>query len=101
MAHFPASRCHTCRRFGAWRKMRVNRGQEVVIGGYTPSDRNFDGLIFGYYDNLPEARSGIWGAGLKAAKMKDCRRVKPILVGNLRSRNGRQMVIRGTHGSSG
>jgi hypothetical protein len=29
-------------RSGAWRKMRVNKGQELVIGGYTPSDKNFD-----------------------------------------------------------
>jgi len=35
---------------GAWRKMRVNQGQEFVIGGYTPSARNFDALIFGYYE---------------------------------------------------
>jgi bifunctional non-homologous end joining protein LigD len=105
-------------RSGAWQKMRVNRGQEFVIGGYTPSDRNFDAMIFGYYNggklqyvartrngftpssrehlfkklkplevkecpfaNLPEARSGRWGAGLTAAKMKDCRWLKPVLVG--------------------
>ena len=37
-------------RSGAWRKMRVNRGQEFVIGGYTPTARGFDALIFGYYD---------------------------------------------------
>lgn len=37
-------------RSGAWRKMRVNQGQEFVIGGYTPSARSFDALIFGYYD---------------------------------------------------
>jgi DNA ligase D-like protein (predicted ligase) len=37
-------------RSGAWLKMRVNRGQEFVIGGYTPGPRNFDALIFGYYD---------------------------------------------------
>ena len=36
-------------RSGAWQKMRINRGQEFVIGGYTPSDRNFDAMIFGYY----------------------------------------------------
>jgi bifunctional non-homologous end joining protein LigD len=36
-------------RSGAWQKMRVNRGQEFVIGGYTPSGANFDALIFGYY----------------------------------------------------
>lgn len=106
------------RRPGSWQKMRINRGQEFVIGGYTPSDRNFDALIFGYYKdgklqyvartrngftpssreqlfrklkplevkhcpftNLPEARSGRWGAGLTAAKMEDCRWLKPDLVG--------------------
>src|ERR1700733_9636324 len=36
-------------RSGAWRKMRVNQGQELVIAGYTPSDRNFDALVIGYY----------------------------------------------------
>jgi hypothetical protein len=30
--------------------MRVNRGQEFVIGGYTPSPKNFDPLMFGYYE---------------------------------------------------
>ncbi|MFL6354833.1 MAG: ATP-dependent DNA ligase, partial [Bryobacteraceae bacterium] len=35
-------------RSGAWLKMRVNRGQEFVIGGYTVGPKNFDALIFGY-----------------------------------------------------
>jgi DNA ligase D-like protein (predicted ligase) len=38
-------------RSGAWQKMRVNQGQELVIGGYTPSDKNFDALVIGYYEN--------------------------------------------------
>jgi DNA ligase D-like protein (predicted ligase) len=38
------------RRSGAWLKMRVNQGQEFVIGGYTPGARHFDALIFGYYE---------------------------------------------------
>src|SRR3954452_18525707 len=33
------------------------------------------------FGNLPEARSGRWGAGLTAAKMKDCQWLKPELVG--------------------
>ena len=37
-------------RSGAWMKMRVNRGQEFVIGGYTRGTHSFDALIFGYYD---------------------------------------------------
>jgi bifunctional non-homologous end joining protein LigD len=105
-------------RSGAWQKMRVNQGQEFVIGGYTVGSKTFDALIFGYYDgdsliyaartrngftpvvraqlmkkfrgleskecpfaNLPESKSGRWGAGLTKAKMKDCRWVKPMLVG--------------------
>src|SRR5689334_20705236 len=105
-------------RSGMWQKMRVNQGQEFVIGGYTASAKNFDALIFGYYKdtqliyaartrngftpasreklfrqfrgmeinrcpfaNLPEARSGRWGQGLTAEKMKDCRWLRPVLVG--------------------
>ena len=104
-------------RSGAWQKMRVNRGQEFVIGGYTVGTKTFDALIFGYYEgdrliyaartrngftpavreqlfkrfrgleikdcpfvNLPETKSGRWGAGLTAAKMKDCRWLEPVLV---------------------
>ncbi len=37
-------------RSGAWMKMRVNRGQEFVIGGYTIGTKTFDALIFGYYE---------------------------------------------------
>lgn len=34
-------------RSGAWLKMRVNRGQEFVIGGYTVGGATFDALVFG------------------------------------------------------
>ena len=37
-------------RSGAWQKMRVNQGQEFVIGGYTVGTKTFDALIFGYYE---------------------------------------------------
>jgi DNA ligase D-like protein (predicted ligase) len=104
-------------RSGAWMKMRVNAGQELVIGGYTPSPKNFDALVIGYYDdgkliyaartrngftpasrvelfkklkpleikecpftNLPEKKAGRWGAGLTAAKMAECRWLKPVTV---------------------
>jgi len=35
-------------RSGTWQKMRVTRGQEFVIGGYTLGETNFDALMFGY-----------------------------------------------------
>jgi hypothetical protein len=31
-------------------KMRVNEGQEFVIGGYTVGGRALDSLVFGYYE---------------------------------------------------
>ena len=37
-------------RSGAWMKMRVNRGQEFVIGGYTLGTKTFDALVLGYYE---------------------------------------------------
>jgi DNA ligase D-like protein (predicted ligase) len=37
------------KRTGAWVKCRVNRGQELVIGGYLPGPHGFDSLIVGYY----------------------------------------------------
>ena len=37
-------------RSGAWMKMRINRGQEFVIGGYTIGTRAFDALVIGYYE---------------------------------------------------
>ena len=29
--------------------MRINKGQELVIGGYVPAPKNFDSIIVGYY----------------------------------------------------
>jgi bifunctional non-homologous end joining protein LigD len=48
-------------RSGAWQKMRMNRGQEFVIGGHTHGTSTFDALIFGYYhgdDLIYVARTG-------------------------------------------
>ena len=98
--------------------MRVNQGQEFVIARYTPSPKNFDALVIGYYQadkliyaartrngftpasradlfkklkpleikgcrfaNLPEKKAGRWGVGLTAAKMAECRWLRPTLVG--------------------
>jgi len=56
--------------------------------GFTPSSREklfkrFKGLdvVRCPFANLPEAKAGRWGVGLTAEKMKDCRWLKPILVG--------------------
>ena len=118
VAKNPKSIYEPGKRSGAWKKLRINRGQEFVIGGYTIGGRGFDALIFGYYDKdglrfaaktrngftpasraalvkkmtplltdacpfigLPEKRAGRWGQGITAEKMKDCRWLRPELVG--------------------
>jgi bifunctional non-homologous end joining protein LigD len=112
-----SSRYEPGKRSGAWQKMRMNRSQDFVIGGYTIGGEPFDAVVFGYYDadrfvyaartrngftpairsslmkrfreleiaecpftNLPELKSGRWGQGLTAEKMKECRWVRPVLV---------------------
>jgi ATP-dependent DNA ligase len=37
------------KRSGSWIKYRVNRGQELVIGGYIPGPHGLDSIIVGYY----------------------------------------------------
>jgi bifunctional non-homologous end joining protein LigD len=37
-------------RTGDWVKLRANRGQELVIGGYVPSSTTFDSILVGYYE---------------------------------------------------
>lgn len=44
------SRYEPGRRSGAWVKFKVNRGQELVIGGYLPGPQRFGALLAGYYD---------------------------------------------------
>ncbi len=118
VAKNPSSIYEPGKRSGSWKKLRINRGQEFVIGGYTIGGNGFDALIFGYYDEtglrfaaktrngftsasrsalikkmtplltdtcpflgLPEKRAGRWGQAITAEKMKDCRWLRPLLVG--------------------
>jgi len=66
-------------RSGAWLKMRVNQGQEFVIGGYTIGGSTFDALIFGYYEGgrliyAARTRAGFTPA-VRAELMKRFRRL--------------------------
>jgi bifunctional non-homologous end joining protein LigD len=49
------------------------------------------------FANLPELKSGRWGLGLTAEKMKDCRWVRPELVGEFDMWSGRRTTTFGTH----
>jgi bifunctional non-homologous end joining protein LigD len=68
-------------RSGAWMKMRVNRGQEFVIGGYTRGAHPFDALVFGYYDGdqliyVARTRNGF----TPAARAQLSRRMKSLEI---------------------
>jgi ATP-dependent DNA ligase len=82
-------------RSGAWRKMRVNRTHDFVIGGYTLGGRYFDALIFGYWEGdrlmyAARTRSGFTravransctsGSGTlrpRSVRSRTCRRLGP------------------------
>lgn len=38
------------KRSGAWVKLRVNRRQNFIVGGYMPRGANFDSILVGYYE---------------------------------------------------
>ena len=62
-------------RSGAWQKMRINQGQELVIAGYTPSPKNFDALVIGYYegDKLLYAARTRNGFAFRALPLRESR----------------------------
>ena len=67
VAKHRGSRYEPGQRSGAWMKMRINQGQEFVIGGYTRGTTTFDALIFGYYEGtdliyVARTRSGFTAA---------------------------------------
>jgi bifunctional non-homologous end joining protein LigD len=37
------------KRSGSWTKYRLNRGQEMLIGGYVPGAHGLDSIVVGYY----------------------------------------------------
>jgi DNA ligase D-like protein (predicted ligase) len=69
------------RRSGAWQKMRLNLAQEFVIAGYTPSPKNFDALVIGYYDGgkliyAARTRNGF----TPASRVQLFKKIKPLQI---------------------
>jgi DNA ligase D-like protein (predicted ligase) len=72
------------KRSGAWIKYRVNRGQELVIGGYIPETHGLDSIVVGYYRGhelvyvarvrngfVPASRRQVFGR-LRSLEVPDC-----------------------------
>ena len=61
--------------------MAENAGQELVIAGYTPSAKNFDALVVGYYDGpdliyAARTRNGF----TPASRAELFRKIKPLEI---------------------
>jgi len=69
------------KRSGAWAKYRLNRGQELVIGGYIPGAHGVDAIVVGYYRGhdliyVARVRNGF----VSASRRRIFARLKPLLI---------------------
>jgi len=78
--------------FGYWEGDRLMYAARTRSGFTSALREQFRGLETPEcpFTNLLESRAGKWGDGLTAAKMKYCRRLKPVLVGQFELWSGRQ-----------
>ena len=70
-------------RSGEWIKHRVNRGQEFVVGGYTPGLHGLDAIIVGYYRGkelvyVARTRNGF----VPASRRQLFEKLKPLVIPN-------------------
>jgi len=73
------SRYEAGKRSGSWAKYRVNRGQELVIGGYVPGAHGFDSIIVGYYRGNELAYiAGVRNGFVPATRRQVFERLRPL-----------------------
>jgi bifunctional non-homologous end joining protein LigD len=75
------SRYEPGRRSGSWSKMRINIGQEFVIGGFTPGSNGVDALVVGYYEGRKLTYAARVRAGLVPASRRELYvKLKPLIM---------------------
>jgi bifunctional non-homologous end joining protein LigD len=71
-------------RSGDWLKIKANKRQEMVIGGFTKnvdSNKYFSSLLVGFFDHGKLKYSGKVGTGFNAEVQKDIlQKLKPLIV---------------------
>jgi bifunctional non-homologous end joining protein LigD len=66
---------------GNWLKVKFNKRQEFVIGGYKPAGATFDSILVGYNDGKRFMYAGKVRAGFTAATRRDLwSRIEGLLV---------------------
>ncbi len=69
------------KRTDAWVKVKFNRRQEFVVGGFKPAGANFDSLLVGYYDQRKLYFAGKVRAGFTPVSRADVfRLIAPDVV---------------------
>jgi bifunctional non-homologous end joining protein LigD len=73
------SRYEPGQRSGAWVKLKLEKQQEFVIGGYRPGAHGVDALLVGYYEGRPLRFAGKVRAGFTPHLRRDvCALLKPL-----------------------
>jgi DNA ligase D-like protein (predicted ligase) len=79
------------RRSDAWVKVRFAQRQELVIGGFKPSDTTFDSLVVGYYDGRRLMCAGKVRSGFTPhLRAQVFERIRNLEVSRARSRTCRR-----------
>jgi DNA ligase D-like protein (predicted ligase) len=70
------------KRTGSWAKLRINKGQEFVIGGFMPGPHGVDSIIVGYYRSkdlvyVARVRNGF----VPASRRMAYEMLKPLVTG--------------------
>lgn len=75
------SRYEPGRRSGSWSKMRLNIGQEFVIGGFTTGSNGVDALVVGYYEDGKLIYAARVRAGLVPASRRELyQRLRALII---------------------
>ena len=62
----------------AWVKVRANRRQELVIGGYIPGSTAFDSIVVGYYEGRDLMYARIWNGFTPALRVERFSRISRV-----------------------
>jgi ATP-dependent DNA ligase len=81
----------TGKRTGSWAKLRINRGQEFVGGGFTPGPHGLDAIIVGYF----REKDLVYVARVRNGFVPRTRR---MLHENLKTAYHRRMYVRESTG---
>jgi DNA ligase D-like protein (predicted ligase) len=69
------------KRSGLWSKLRIDRGQEFVVGGYTPGSYGFDAILVGFFRGRNLIFAGSVRAGFVPGSRREVfKRLKPLIA---------------------